>query len=61
MLSLKFETEKLNKQAVVVPTVVVDYSNKRNGALQFQFGWLCGVLYVTVEWDRETAKAQLQK
>ena len=58
MVTIKFETEKMKKgQFVVFPTVLIDssdYSDKVNKVtIELLFGWLNGVLGVSVSWTRK--------
>lgn len=54
MVTIKFEAEKASKQLVIIPTVVVDYSDKaKKATIELFFGWLNGVLGVSVSWTRK--------
>ena len=51
MVTLKITTEKVNKQFVIAPTVVVDYSDK--ATIELLFGWLNGMLCISISWARK--------
>ena len=54
MVTLKITTEKANKMLVIVPTVAVDYSDKaKNATIELFFGWLNGMLGVSISWTRK--------
>lgn len=54
MITLKFTTEKASKQLVIIPTVVVDYSDKaRKATIELLFSWLNGLLNVSISWTRK--------
>ena len=54
MVTLKFTTEKVSKQRIIIPTVVVDYSDKAEKAtIELFFGWLNGILGVSISWTRK--------
>lgn len=54
MVTIKFEAEKASKQLVIIPTVVVDYSDKaKKATIELFFGWLNGVFGVSVSWTRK--------
>ena len=54
MVTLEFITTKANKQLVIIPTVVVDYSDKaKNATTDLLFCWLNGTLGVSVSWTRK--------
>lgn len=51
MITLKFTAEKASKQLVLIPTVVVDYSDK--ATIDLFFGWLNGALGIFISWTRK--------
>lgn len=58
MVTIKFETEKMDKgQFVIIPTVVIDYSDYSNKAkkatIELFFGWLNGMLGISISWTRK--------
>jgi hypothetical protein len=54
MVTLKFTAEKASKQLVIIPTVVVDYSDKaKRATIELFFGWLNGMLGVSISWTRK--------
>lgn len=54
MVTLKFTTEKASKQLLIIPTALVDYSNKAEKAtIELFFGWLNGMLGVSISWTRK--------
>lgn len=54
MVTLKFTAEKASKQLVIIPTVVVDYSDKaKKATVELFFGWLNGMLGVSISWTRK--------
>ena len=54
MITLKFAAEKTGKQLVIIPTVVVDYSDKaKNATVDLYFCWLNGMFYISISWTRE--------
>lgn len=54
MVTLKFTAEKASKQLVIIPTVVVDYSDKaKKATIELFFGWLNGMLGVSISWTRK--------
>lgn len=54
MVTLKFTTEKASKQLIIIPTVVVDYSDKaKKTTIGLLFGWLNGMLGVSISWTRK--------
>ena len=54
MVILKFTTGKARKQLVIIPTMVVDYSNKaKKAVIELFFGWLNGMLSVSISWTRK--------
>ena len=54
MVTLEFITTKANKQLVIIPTVVVDYSDKaKNATIDLLFCWLNGTLGISVSWTRK--------
>lgn len=51
MVTFTFITTKASKELVVVPTVVVDYSDKvKSSTIDLLFCWLYGTLSVTINW-----------
>lgn len=51
MVTFTFITTKASKGLVIVPTVVVDYSDKaKNATIDLLFCWLRGTLSVTINW-----------
>lgn len=54
MVTLKFTAEKASKQLVIIPTVVVDYSDKaKKATIELFFGWLNGMLGISINWTRK--------
>ena len=54
MVTLEFTAGKASKQLVIIPTVVVDYSDKaKKATIGLLFGWLNGVLGVSISWTRK--------
>ena len=54
MVTLKFTAEKASKQLIIIPTVVVDYSDKaKKATIGLLFGWLNGTLGVSISWTRK--------
>ena len=54
MITLKFTAEKVNQGLLITPTVAVDYSDKAEKAtIELFFGWLNGILGVSINWTRE--------
>lgn len=54
MVTLKFTAEKTSKTLVITPMVVVDYSDKAKYAtIELFFGWLNGLLSVSISWTRK--------
>ena len=54
MVTLKFTAEKTSKRLVIIPTVAVDYSDKaKKATIELFFGWLNGMLYVSISWTRK--------
>lgn len=54
MVTLKFTAEKTSKQLVIIPTIVVDYSDKaKKATIELFFGWLNGMLGVSISWTRK--------
>ena len=54
MVTLKFTVEKADKQIVIIPSVVVDYSDKaKKATIELFFGWLNGMLGVSISWTRK--------
>ena len=54
MVTLKFTAEKTSEQLVIIPTVVVDYSDKaKKATIGLLFGWLNGTLGVSISWTRK--------
>lgn len=54
MITLKITTEKANKQFFIIPSAMVDYSDKAEKAtIDLFFGWLNGILGVSINWTRE--------
>lgn len=62
MVTIKFETEKLNSETIIFPTVLVATKNKKN-CLGLSLGWLKRVLIISINWSSEVVKtpAQYQK
>lgn len=53
MVTLKFTAEKASKELVIIPTVVVDYSDKaKNATIGLFFCWLNRMLGVSISWTR---------
>lgn len=58
MVTLEFITTKAKKQLVIIPTVVMDYSDKaKNATIDLFFCWLNGTLGVSVSWTRKSRVA----
>ena len=55
MISIKLAIDKLDKQLMLTPTVVVDYSQTREKTIMALFGWLNLILCASVNWS--TAKS----
>ena len=54
MVTLKFTAEKTSKWLVIIPTVVVDYSDKaKKATIALFFGWLNGMLGIYISWTRK--------
>lgn len=54
MVTLKFTAEKVSKQLVIIPTVVVDYSDKaKKATIELFFDWLNVGLSVSINWARK--------
>lgn len=54
MVTLKFTAEKASKQLIIIPAVVVDYSDKaKKATIELFFGWLNGMLGVSINWTRK--------
>ena len=54
MVRLKFTTDKTDKQLAIIPTVVVDYSDKAKKAIiGLFFWWLNGMLGIYISWTRK--------
>ena len=54
MVTLEFIATKAKKQLVIIPTVVVDYSDKaKKATIRLFFGWLNGTLGVSISWTRK--------
>lgn len=54
MVTLKFTVEKADKQIVIIPSVIVDYSGKaKKATIELFFGWLNGMLNVSISWTRK--------
>ena len=54
MITLKFIAEKTSKWLVIIPTVVVDYSDKaKKATITLFFGWLNGMLGIYISWTRK--------
>ena len=57
MVTVKFETEKLNGEiAIIFPTIMATTNNKKN---HFAIGlsWLKSLLTISVSWSHKIAKA----
>ena len=51
MVTLKFTAEKTGKRLVIIPTVVVDYSDKaKKATVELFFGWLNGMFGISISW-----------
>ena len=51
MVTLKFTAEKASKELVIIPTVVVDYSDKaKKATIGLFFCWLNRMLGVSISW-----------
>lgn len=62
MVTLKFTAAKASKQLVIIPTVVVDYSDKAKKAIiELFFGWLNGVLGISISWTPRKVKNSAAK
>ena len=58
MITLKFTTEKANRQFIIFPTVVVDYPENYSGKAEkttigLLFGWLNSTFDVSISWTRK--------
>ena len=54
MVTLKFTVEKADKQIVIIPSVIVDYSGKaKKATIELFFSWLNGMLGVSISWTRK--------
>lgn len=54
MVTLKFTTEKASEQLIIIPTVIVDYSDKaKKATIELFFGWLNGMLGISISWTRK--------
>ena len=54
MVTLKFTVEKVSKQLVIIPTVVVDYSDKaKKATIELFFDWLNVGFNVSINWTRK--------
>lgn len=54
MVTLKFTAEKTSKLLVIIPTVVVDYSDKaKKATIALLFSWLNGMLFIHISWTRK--------
>ena len=51
MVSIKLAIDKLDKQLMLTPTVIVDYSQTREKTIMALFGWLNLTLCVSVKWS----------
>ena len=57
MIALKFSTEKVGKQFIIIPTAVVDYSDKaKKATIELTFGWLNRMLIISINWSRKSQK-----
>ena len=59
MITLKFTTEKANRQFIIFPTVVVDYPENYSGKAEkttigLFFGWLNKAFGVSISWTCKT-------
>ena len=59
MVTLKFTTEKANRQLIIFPTVVVDYPENYSGKAEkttigLLFGWLNRTFDVSISWTCKT-------
>ena len=50
-MDIKLVIDKLDKQLMLTPTVVVDYSQTREKTIMALFGWLNLMLCVSVKWN----------
>lgn len=51
MVTLKFTAEKASKQLAIIPTVIVDYSDKaKKATIELFFGWLNRAFGVSISW-----------
>lgn len=54
MVTLKFTTEKANKQLIFIPTVGADYSDKaKNATVEIYLCWLNGALCISISWTHK--------
>lgn len=54
MVTLKFTTEKASKQLIIIPIIIVDYSDKaKKATIELFFGWLDGMLGISISWTRK--------
>lgn len=52
MVTIKFETEKMDKgQFLVFPTVLIDSSEKAR--ISICFAWLRGLFAISIKWTRK--------
>lgn len=57
MVTLKFTTEKVGKQFIIIPTAVVDYLDKaKKATIELTFGWLNRMLIISINWSRKNQK-----
>lgn len=54
MVTIKFDTEKMDKQFLVFPTVLIDSSEKAEKArMVLNFAWLRGLFIIGIKWTRK--------
>ena len=65
MITLKFTTEKANRQFIIFPTVVVDYPENYSGKAEkttigLLFGWLNRTFDVSISWTCKTKNSAVK-
>ena len=57
MITLKFTAEKTDREFIIFPTVVVDYSGKtEKTTIGLLFCWLNRILGVSISWTHKAKK-----
>lgn len=59
MVTMKFEAEKLKDEFVVLPTIMVEVSDKKN-CVDICLAWFKGLLTIGISWSRKVVKVQAQ-